>query len=54
MESFGLDSSGSGHGPEESFCECYNEPSGEIKCCEILEWFTTGGLSISAHLRIGS
>jgi hypothetical protein len=33
----GLDSSGSGQRPVEGSCEHGNEPSGSIKCWEILE-----------------
>jgi hypothetical protein len=29
----------------ESSCVCGNEPSGPIKCWEIIEWATTGGVS---------
>jgi hypothetical protein len=34
---YGLDRSGSGKGPVEGFCEHGNEPSGSIKCWEVLE-----------------
>jgi hypothetical protein len=34
----GLDRSGSGLGPVEGSCEHGNEPSGSIKCWEVLEW----------------
>jgi hypothetical protein len=37
---WGLDRSGSGLGPLEGFCEHGNEPSGYIKCWEILEWLS--------------
>jgi hypothetical protein len=37
MGSYGLDSSASGCGPVEASCERGNEPSGSIKCWEILE-----------------
>jgi hypothetical protein len=33
----GLDRSGSGEGQVEGFCEHGNEPSGSIKCWEVLE-----------------
>jgi hypothetical protein len=33
----GLDRSGSGYGPVEGSCEHGNEPSGSIKCWEVLE-----------------
>jgi hypothetical protein len=34
---YGLDCSGSGYGPVEGSCEYCNEPSGSIKCWEVLE-----------------
>jgi hypothetical protein len=34
---YGLDKSGSGYGPVEGCCKHGNEPSGCIKCWEILE-----------------
>jgi hypothetical protein len=34
---YGLDRSGLGWGPVEDSCEHGNEPSGSIKCCEVLE-----------------
>jgi hypothetical protein len=37
---YGLDSSGLGDGPEERSCEHGDEPSGCIKCWEILEWLS--------------
>jgi hypothetical protein len=37
MGRYGLDSIGSGLGPVAGFCEHGNEPSGSIKCWEILE-----------------
>jgi hypothetical protein len=30
--------SGSGYGPVEGSCKHGNEPSGSIKCCEVLEY----------------
>ena len=33
----GLDRSGSGQGQVAGFCECCKEPSGSIKCGELLE-----------------
>jgi hypothetical protein len=30
--------SGSGHGQVAGTCECGNEPSGSIKCRELLDW----------------
>jgi hypothetical protein len=33
-----LDWYGSGYGPVEGCCEHGNEPSGSIKCWEVLEW----------------
>jgi hypothetical protein len=38
MGRYGLDLSGSGEEPMEDSCEHGNEPSGSIKCWEILEW----------------
>jgi hypothetical protein len=38
MEWIGLDSYGSGYGPVEGSCEHGIEPSGSIKCWEVLEW----------------
>jgi hypothetical protein len=35
---YGLDMSGSGQGPVEHLCEHGDEPSGFIKCWEVLEW----------------
>jgi hypothetical protein len=35
---YGLDSSVSGQEPVEGCCEHGNEPSGSVKCWEILEW----------------
>jgi hypothetical protein len=35
---YGLDWSGSEYGPVEGSCEHGNEPSGSIKCWEVLEW----------------
>jgi hypothetical protein len=37
MEWYELDLSGSGYEPVEGSCEHPNEPSGSIKCWEILE-----------------
>jgi hypothetical protein len=37
MEWCGVDWSGSGYGPVESSCESGNEPTGSIKCWEVLE-----------------
>jgi hypothetical protein len=37
MEWSGLDRFGSGYGPVEGSCEHGNEPSGSIKCWEVLE-----------------
>jgi hypothetical protein len=34
----GLDSYGSGQGPVEGSCEHGTEPSGSIKCWEVIEW----------------
>jgi hypothetical protein len=34
----GLGRSGSGYGPVEGSCEHGDEPSGSIKCWEVLEW----------------
>jgi hypothetical protein len=34
----GTDRYGSGQGPVESSCELGIEPSGSIKCLEVLEW----------------
>jgi hypothetical protein len=34
---YGLDSSTSGYGPVEGSCKHGNEPSGSMKCWEILE-----------------
>jgi hypothetical protein len=34
----GLDGYGSGYGPVEGSCEHGIEPSGSIKCWEVLEW----------------
>jgi hypothetical protein len=48
---YGLDWSDSGYGPLESFCECCNEPSGFIKCWEILEGLHNWCLSSSAQLH---
>jgi hypothetical protein len=36
---YGLDWSSSGYGTVEGSCEHGNEPSGSIKCWEVLEWF---------------
>jgi hypothetical protein len=36
-DGYGLDRSGSGYGPVEGSCEHSNEPSGSIKCWEVLE-----------------
>jgi hypothetical protein len=38
MRWYGLDSSGSGLEPVEGSCEHGKEPSGCIKCWEVLEW----------------
>jgi hypothetical protein len=35
---YGLDRSGSGWAPVEGSCEHGDEPSGSIKCWEVLEW----------------
>jgi hypothetical protein len=35
---YAMDRSGSGWGPVEGSCEHGNEPSGSIKCWEVLEW----------------
>jgi hypothetical protein len=35
---YGLDRSGSGQGPVEGSCEHGDEPSGFIKCWDVLEW----------------
>jgi hypothetical protein len=37
MGRYKLDGSGSGQGPVEGSCEHGNEPSGSIKCWEVLE-----------------
>jgi hypothetical protein len=37
MEWYGLDRSGLGQGPVKGSCEQGNEPSGYIKCWEVLE-----------------
>jgi hypothetical protein len=37
MAWYGMNSSGSGQGPVEGFCEHGNEPCGSVKCWEILE-----------------
>jgi hypothetical protein len=36
MGRYALDRSSSGQGPVEGSCEHGNEPSGSIKCCEVL------------------
>jgi hypothetical protein len=40
MRWYGLDSSGSGWGTVDGSCEHGSEPSGSIKCWEILEWLS--------------
>jgi hypothetical protein len=37
MRRYGLDFSGSGEGQVEGSCESGNEPSGSVKCWEVLE-----------------
>jgi hypothetical protein len=46
-----LDGCGSGEGPVVGSCEGGDEPSGSIKCWEILEWCTIGGSSRRAQLH---
>jgi hypothetical protein len=36
----------------ERFCECGNKPSDDVKCWEVLDGSTTGGLSSSARSQI--
>jgi len=38
MERLGFDCSGSGYGQVVGACECGYEPSGFIKCREVLDW----------------
>jgi hypothetical protein len=40
-ERYGLNLCGSGQGPVEGSCEQSNEPSGSIKCWELLEYLHT-------------
>jgi hypothetical protein len=35
---YGLDRSGSGQGPVKGSCDHGDEPSGSIKCWDVLEW----------------
>ena len=42
MWGYGLDRSGSAQGRGAGTCECGNEPSGSIKCGELLDWLRTG------------
>jgi hypothetical protein len=53
MEWYVLDLSGSGEGQVEGSCAHGNEPSGSIKCWEVLENFscTIGRLSRRAELH---
>ena len=37
----GMDRGGSGQGQMADTCECGNEPSGPMKCGEILDWLKT-------------
>jgi hypothetical protein len=50
---YGLDWSGAGLGPVEGTCEHGNEPSGSIKCWEILEWLNSWQLAQKGKL-VGS
>jgi hypothetical protein len=38
VDSIKLDGYGSGYGPADCSCEDGNEPSGPIKCWEVVEW----------------
>jgi hypothetical protein len=38
MVGHGLDSFGSGYGPFAGCCEHDNDPSGSIKCCDLLDY----------------
>ena len=40
----GLDRTGTGQGQVSGTCECGNEPSGFIKCGELLDWLRNGWL----------
>jgi hypothetical protein len=39
-----LDQSDSGQGQVAGTCECGNELTGSMKCCEFLDWLRTGWL----------
>ena len=39
---YALDRAGPGEGQMAGTCECGDEPSGSIKCCEFLDWLKTG------------
>ena len=53
---YGLGRAGSGQGQVADTCECGNEPSGSIKCEDILDYLKTGQVltkdqSVSLHIQ---